>query len=260
MSEMFPLFGEDGDGPEGRDPDRDASDRRRSLWTLAVVLVFAVAVAAVAILALHSPGQSRVPNGDNQALPTQVITDDSTSASPTATPVVATPTSTSGTPSRSASPRPSRTAASSRPPSSSAARTTPTPTPTPTLTTSTPPTGPCGATMSPCIVDGGLAGAAEAASAYRAGVIRHPRLGPVTAALTPEAKACALAEVEGSSCTLPRPFADATNLRTQNATDAVIQVTRAPGNIFDDVAMTSFEVGWAYDPVSELYACVFIEN
>ena len=118
------------------------------------------------------------------------------------------------------------------------------------------PTGPCPST-SPCVVSGGDAGAADAASAYR--TRRRRSLGAVTAAITPEAQACALAELEGSSCTLPRPYATAI-LGVQDATVAVNQVTLQPGNIFEDASMTSFEIGWAYDPPSTRYVCVFIED
>ena len=259
MSELFPLFDTDGEDDSPDPQGDDSADRRRSLWTLAGVLAFAAVVTVVAILAVGSPGRTRAPNITNLAAPTEVITADT--PTPTAAQLPASPVGASSS-APSHSPTPTRRASASHAASSSAKpQPSPSmhPTPTPSSSTPAPQAGPC-PTSAPCPVPGGLFGAAAEASRYRSRLGGRPgKFRAVQAELTPEAKNCALAAAEGSSCTVPSPLATAI-LPAQDPIAAVDLVTSTPGNIFADAAMTSFEVGWAYDPPSERYFCVFIEN
>ena len=112
MSDLLPLF--DGDDGSDRGDGSDAGERRRSLITLAVVLVFAMAVTVLAVLVLHSPGH-RSGLDHQLADPTEVITVDSTSAGVTQSPAPTSPLSSpTATPSGSTSASTSASSSASR--------------------------------------------------------------------------------------------------------------------------------------------------
>ncbi len=104
-------------------------------------------------------------------------------------------------------------------------------------------------TSSACALDGDVGGAVDAINAYRTQHNQKSVPGSVSSA----AKKCALAN--GSGCT--GGWAESQVSKPTGAA-AVAKISKL-GRLLDP-SMTSFEVGWAYDPQSKQYYFAIIRN
>jgi hypothetical protein len=104
-------------------------------------------------------------------------------------------------------------------------------------------------TSSACALDGDVGGAVDAINAYRTQHDQKSVPGSVSSA----AKKCALAN--GSGCT--GGWAESQVSKPTGAA-AVAKISKL-GRLLDP-SMTSFEVGWAYDPQSKQYYFAIIRN
>lgn len=192
--------------------DSDSAARRRALWGLSALVLAAVVIVAGMILFSGKPG-----GGGRHGLADRLPTE--TSSAPP------------GSSASHAHVSVSRTA-------------TPTPTPTPTRTPTRPkPTStanPC-PSAAPCAVPGDAGGAVAAVNAFRVGHGSKAVPGTVST----NAQQCALTQGDGPTCV---PHYSWQPIAVQDGPRVVGMIAARDSAWLLDPAMTSFSVGWGYQP------------
>lgn len=199
--------------------------RKRAAWLLAMLALVAILFAALMVTMLGG-NKGHTPHTALQDPITSLSAGPPTSPQPGSSPAQH-PSALNGSPEGSGGPS------------------------TPLTGTATTPTGPAPhscPTSAPCALDGDIGNAIAAVNAYRA---EHGKPS-VPGSVTPAAQKCAASN--GSQCS------GGWALTYVSQADGQAAVDKVRSRAHDILTMTSFEIGWAYDPAGHQYYFAIVQD